>query len=93
MSPWGRHDACVLGVPAEYAGPSSGSGHHPQQYSECLHQFCMGAVQGAFTTLEEKRFSGLFLPVFGTQNIFVPRLRVMYLTPKDEMNESWYQRT
>jgi len=25
-------DACVLAVPAEYAGASSGSGDHPQQY-------------------------------------------------------------
>jgi len=33
-------DACVLAVPAEYAGPSSGSGDHPQQYD--VHPVCTG---------------------------------------------------
>jgi len=40
-------DACVLAVPAEHAGASSGSGDHPQQYY--LHR-------PKLTTLEEKDF-------------------------------------
>ena len=28
----GLGDACVLAVPTEYAGPSSGSGDHPEKY-------------------------------------------------------------
>ena len=44
-------DACVLAVPAEYAGASSGSGDHPQQYY--LHR-------PKLTTLEEKDFFLIF---------------------------------
>jgi len=48
----GLGDACVLLVPAEYAGASSGSGDHPQQYY--LHR-------PKLTTFEEKYFSSDFL--------------------------------
>ena len=47
----GLVDACVLAVPTEYAGASSGSGDHPQQYY--LHR-------PKLTTLEEKDFSPIF---------------------------------
>jgi len=45
-------DACVLAVPAEYAGASSCSGNHPQQNH--LHR-------PKLTTLEEKDFFPIFL--------------------------------
>jgi len=48
----GFGDACVLAVPAEYAGASSGSGDHPQQYY--LHR-------PRLTTFEEKDFCPIFL--------------------------------
>jgi len=57
-------DAFVLAVFAEYAGPSTGSGDHPQQYY--LHQFCTGAVQGAFTASHARQLprKSLFLDSF-----------------------------
>mgnify|MGYP000474606394 CR=1 FL=1 len=55
----GLGDACVLAVPAEYAGPSSGSGDHPQQYY--LHRL---------TTLEEKDFFPIFF--IGPKKYFLP---------------------
>jgi len=52
-------DVCVLAVPAEYAGASSGSGDCPQQYY--LHR-------PKLTALEEK----VFFPIFfiGPKKIF-----------------------
>jgi len=44
--------ACVLEVPAEYAGASSGSGDHPQQYY--FHR-------PKLTTFEGKDFCPIFL--------------------------------
>jgi len=51
----GLSDACVLAVPAEYAGASCGSGDHPLQHY--LHR-------PKLTTLEEKNF----LPIFYSKN-------------------------
>jgi len=48
----GLGDACVLAVPAEYAGASSGSGDHPQQYF--LHR-------PKLTTLEGKKIAIFFI--------------------------------
>ena len=45
-------DACVLVVPAEYAGASCGSGDHPQHHY--LHR-------PKLTTLKEKHFFPIFL--------------------------------
>jgi len=42
----GLVDVCVLAVPAEYAGASSGSGDHPHQYYVHLPKL---------TTLEKKK--------------------------------------
>jgi len=50
----GLGNACVLAVPAEYTGASSGSGDHPQQYY--LHR-------PKLTTLEEKDFFRFFFLV------------------------------
>jgi len=44
-------NACVLAVPAEYAGASSGSGDHPQQYY---------LRRPDLTIFEEKDFSLIF---------------------------------
>ena len=54
MSEQGRcpGDACVLAVPAEYAGAGSGSGDQQQKYY--LHR-------PKLTTLEEKDFFLIFL--------------------------------
>jgi len=49
----------VLAVPAEYAGASSGSGDHPQQYY--LHR-------PKLTTFEEKDLFPIFL--IGAKKIF-----------------------
>jgi len=54
----GLGDACVLAVPAEYAGASSGCGDHPQQYY--LHR-------PKLTTLEEKDFFRIF---FSKKTVF-----------------------
>jgi len=48
--------ASELAVPADYAGPSSVSGDHPQQYY--VIQFCTGAVHGAFTASDISRLVG-----------------------------------
>jgi len=48
-------DACVLAVPAEYAGASSGSGDHPQQ--------CIISHRPKLTTLEEKDYVLIFFIV------------------------------
>ena len=53
----GLGDACVLAVPAEYAGPSSGSGQHRQHHY--LHHL---------TTLEEQAF----FPIFFWRQYFLP---------------------
>ena len=52
-------DVCVLAVPAEYAGASSGSGDCPQQYY--LHR-------PNLPTLEEKDF----FPIFFYKKYFYP---------------------
>ena len=44
----GLGDACVLAVPAEYAGASSGSGDHPQQYY--LHRLKLTTRPSAYAT-------------------------------------------
>jgi hypothetical protein len=49
----GLGNACVLEVPAEYAGASSGSGDHPQQYY--LHRPKLTTFK-----FEEKDFSRVF---------------------------------
>jgi len=53
----GLGDAYVLAVPVEYAGASSGSGDHPQQYY--FHR-------PKLTTLQKKTFPRFFFP----KNIF-----------------------
>ena len=50
----GLGDACVLPVPVEYTGASSGSGDHPQQYY--LHR-------PKLTTFEEKDVFPIFFLV------------------------------
>jgi len=54
----GLGNACVLVVPAEYAGASSSSGDHPQQYY---------LYRPKLTTLEEKDFFSNFL---NQKNVF-----------------------
>ena len=48
-------DACMSAVPAEYAGPNSGSDDHPYKYD--LHQFLTVAEQGALTASHTLRLS------------------------------------
>jgi len=57
-----------------YAGPSSVSGGHPQQYY--LIQFCTGAVHGAFTASDISPLlrKSLFPDFFFPRNKFVPRI-------------------
>jgi len=72
----GLGDACVLAVPAEYAGASSSSGDHPQQCY--LHH-------PKLKTLEEKDFSPIFFVganfFYRDSTIWDDSNRVTCLTP------------
>ena len=82
-------DAYVLLVPAEYAGASSGSDDHPQQY--CLHQFyagLSGALQVAFTLSHTSPLSRQALSTFSDSfPVFLGpiffELLLIYVTKKE----------